>query len=626
MRGDGETGPGPSDSAAATRQRFHLVLIKPTRYGDDGYPVHWHKSPLPSNSLACLFGLACDARQAKVLGADVEIVITAIDESNDHVPVGRIAKRIAKDGGRGLIGLVGVQSNQYPRALDIGLEFRRLGIQVAIGGFHVSGCLAMLGQPTPELKVALDAGISLFAGEAESGRLEQVIKDAAAGRLQPIYDFSKDLPDLSGASLPIIPASMVARTLIDSSSFDLGRGCPFECSFCCIINVQGRKSRFRSADDLEAIVRRNVAEGVTRFFVTDDNLARNRNWEACFDRLIELRAKEGIELSLQIQVDTLCHRIPRFIDKAVAAGVDKVFIGLENINPDNLAAVKKRQNRITEYREMLLDWKRHPVVITCGYIVGFPNDTYDSIQGDIEILKRELPTDILYLTFLTPLPGSEDHKRQLEAGTWMDPDLNLYDLSHRVVHHPRMSDREWERAFRDAWRRFYTPDHVERVLRRAAALGSNKKLTTVNRLFFYGTLPRLHDHYTLDMGFYRRRWRHERRPGLPRENAVWFHLREAFERLRLFTLGYLEHGRMRRLALRIWADPKRREYVDTAITRAESAAAEQETLDLYKTRGGAEAVAKARGEAEMRARVAARGGKVREAADANQTASPAAIT
>ena len=71
-------------------------------------------------------------------------------------------------------------------------------------------------------------------------------------------------------------------------------------------------------------------------------------------RLIALREKDGTPLGLMIQVDTLCHRIPNFVEKAKQAGVTRVFIGLENINPDNLVAAKKRQNKITEYRKMLL--------------------------------------------------------------------------------------------------------------------------------------------------------------------------------------------------------------------------------------------------------------------------------
>ena len=106
----------------------------------------------------------------------------------------------------------------------------------------------------------------------------------------------------------------------------------------------------------------------------------------------------------------MCHRIPNFIGKATNAGVRRVFIGLESINPDNLLAAKKRQNRITEYRAMLQKWHEHGAITYAGYIIGFPGDTKESILRDIEILKRELPIDVLELFMLTPLPGSEDHK------------------------------------------------------------------------------------------------------------------------------------------------------------------------------------------------------------------------
>ena len=92
---------------------------------------------------------------------------------------------------------------------------------------------------------------------------------------------------------------------------------------------------------------------------------------------------------------TLCHRLPNFIAKCALAGVRWVFIGLENINPQNLAGAKKRQNRITEYRKMLQAWKAAGIVSMAGYILGFPHDTAESIRHDIEVIKRELPIDLL---------------------------------------------------------------------------------------------------------------------------------------------------------------------------------------------------------------------------------------
>jgi DNA repair photolyase len=544
--------------------RFQIYLIKPTRYHDDGYPLSWWRSIVPSNSLACLAGIVDDALERGALG-DIEADVYTIDEIHSRVDPKKIAKAIEKAGGRGFIGMVGVQSNQFPRCMDMAREFRAAGLPVSIGGFHVSGCLSMLKEMTPELVEAQELGISFFAGEAEDGRIDEVLRDAYAGELKPVYDWLKDTPNIAGAPIPFLPREQVEHNTNKFSSFDLGRGCPFECSFCTIINVQGRKSRFRTADDLEKIIRVNAAAGITRFVLTDDNFARNKNWEVFADRLIELREK-GFPVKLVIQVDTLAHRIPNFIDKCVKMGVDELFVGLENVNADNLEAAKKRQNRVEEYREMFLMWKKHPVFIICGYIIGFPNDSYESIQRDIGILKEELPIDAIYLNYLTPLPGSEDHKRQHEAGEWMDPDLNKYDLNHRVTHHAKMPDEEWERAYDAAHRAFYSFDHMERVMKRMVALGSNKKKMTLNRLVAYREAVRIGGVAKFESGYFRMRRRTQRRPGFPIENPLVFYPKYALLNIWNLWRVTLTWIRLKRMMRRALSDPDRLAYSDAAIT------------------------------------------------------------
>ena len=382
-----------------------------------------------------------------------------------------------------MVALVGVQSNQFPRALDIGRQFRKQGVTVAVGGFHVSGCIAMLPELPPDLKEAQALGMILYAGEGEN-RLAEFLKDVDSGKPKPVYNYLNDMPDMAAAAIPVLPRPVVTKVAGHYTSFDAGRGCPFQCSFCTIINVQGRKSRYRTPDDVEAIVRANAAQGVTRFFVTDDNFARNRNWEPILDRLIELRENQGFRIRLLLQVDTLCHRIPGFIEKAARAGCNAVFIGLENINPASLMGAKKRQNKIWEYREMLQMWRRAKVMTWAGYILGFPTDTPESIARDIDTIKRELPIDILEFFFLTPLPGSEDHKTLHLKGAWMEADMNNYDLEHVCANHAIMSADAWRGVYRDAWKRYYSDAHVETVLRRAVASGiSPRKITDAMTVF-----------------------------------------------------------------------------------------------------------------------------------------------
>jgi hypothetical protein len=381
----------------------------------------------------------------------------------------------------------------------------------------------MLPEMPQEMREAEALGISFFAGEAEHGRLDRVILDAWEGSLQPLYNYMSDLPSLEGEPAPILPREHVRRVPGQLSSLDLGRGCPYQYSFCTIINVQGRKSRFRSPDDLELAIRENYRQGNRRFFITDDNFARNRPWEPLFDRMIQLRVGEGLKIGFTIQVDTLCHRIPNFIEKAAQAGVRRVFIGLENINPDNVLAAKKRQNKITEYPAMLQKWREHGAITCAGYIIGFPGDTKASILRDIEIIKRELPLDVLEPFMLTPLPDSEDHKVLWQRGVWMDPDLNKYDLNNRVTHHPVMPDEDWDGAYREAWQSFYSLDHLRTILRRAAANRRGGPRTTLTTLLWFKLMTMFEAVHPLEGGAFRRKSRHDRRHGLPLESPFVFH-------------------------------------------------------------------------------------------------------
>jgi hypothetical protein len=591
------------DAAGGDASLFHFVMIKPTHYDDQGYPIQWFRSAIPSNTLACLNGLALDAQRRDVLGPGVEIRLHTYDETNRRVRPDRIIRAIRRAGGRALIGMVGVQSNQFPRAVDLARSFLAAGIPVCIGGFHISGCIAMLPEMPAEMREALAMGISFFAGEAEDGRLDAVLRDARNGSLAPIYNYMNDLPALAGRPPPLLPKKHVRRTTGTVSSIDLGRGCPYQCSFCTIINVQGRKSRVRSADDLEAAVRENYAQGIKRFFITDDNLSRNSGWESLFDRMIKMKVDEGMDIGFTIQVDTLCHKIPNFIEKATKGGARRVFIGLENINPENLIGAKKRQNKITEYREMLQKWREHGALTCAGYILGFPADTKASIVRDIEIIKRELPVDILEFFILTPLPGSEDHKILWQNGVWMDPDLNKYDTNHRVSHHGKMSDAEWEDAYSAAWEAYYTPEHVRTILRRVAANKLGRLDSVTSTLLWFKTMMSIEGVHPLEGGMLRQKFRRDRRQGLPLESPFIVYPRILLETIVKARRHWSVYRQFKAIQREVETAPDRWTYTDLAI--APPLDNEFEALDLYhETTGGEAAVARKHRDDAIRAGVA----------------------
>ncbi len=340
------------------------------------------------------------------------------------------------------------------------------------------------------------------------------------------------------------------------------------------------------------MIRANNGAGVKTYFITDDNFARNRNWEAILDRIIELREKHRLKIHLTIQVDTLCHKIARFVEKAARAGCKRVFIGLENINPDSLKGASKGQNRITEYRAMLQAWHKARVLTYAGYILGFPNDTPESIARDIKIIQRELPIDMLEFFMLTPLPGSKDHLDLYQRSAYLDPDLNRYDLEHVTADHPRMSGAEWQAIYDRAWSLYYSPEHNETLIKRAIGSGINPARLTSMIFTFYASheFEKVHP---LQCGAFRRKRRKDRRSDLPRENPMVFYPRRAVEIVRTYVPALRFLWQLTRLRHRLTKDPAMRQYRDLATTPLQNEL--DETLGLYEeTEGGRRVASQAR--------------------------------
>jgi radical SAM superfamily enzyme YgiQ (UPF0313 family) len=333
-------------------------------------------------------------------------------------------------------------------------------------------------------------------------------------------------------------------------------------------------------------VRANLAQGVRNFFITDDNLARNQCWEPIFDRLIAMRENEGLKFWIVAQVDTMAHKIRGFLEKAARAGVNRVFIGLENINPDSLKDARKGQNQIAEYRAMLQGWHRVGALTFAGYILGFPGDTPESIERDIRIIQRELPVDLLEFFILTPLPGSADHKRLHLAGVEMEHDMNRYDVVHVTTRHPKMTDGELLGIYRKAWDLYYSPRHVETVLRRAKAWGYDPH-NMMWKLISFHAPPAFENVHPLDGGILRRKYRRDRRPTMPLENPVSFYARHAWGTVCKYAGFATMYWRYRRILQRVQSD--NRPYTDLAMTPA--APDDIDTLELFATTAGGRAAA-----------------------------------
>jgi radical SAM superfamily enzyme YgiQ (UPF0313 family) len=497
----------PRDATPAVLCRtVRVYFIKPSKYDDRGRVAYFWKGVLPNNTLTVLAALNDSYNRFR--GDDGVYVETVIwDEQVDGpilpATIRAIQEKALEDGVEAVIGLAGVQTNQYPRGRDLALQFRRAGFTVLFGGFHVSGY--------PDSRTFLEScGITTVVGEAET-IWGDMLDDYLAGTLRPSYSVTEGIraktgggditvPLITEAQLPAISDPYLRRFASPSmTTVDTSRGCPFTCSYCSVKNVMGRTMRAR---DPEAVVRwiRDAGQrhGIDSLFIVDDDFFRSPSWEPILEGMAEYR-RQGNRLSFMMQVDaeaaafddlkpgetsssqrTKCER---FLRLAADAGCYSAFVGFETFNPQNLLAATKVQNLAKEhrrkkdenaaaealeavkekYRRVCRNWHRHGVAVHCGYMIGFPFDGPESGRQSAEWLL-DVGVDLASFFVVTPLPGTEDHDKAVREGTIADWDFNQYDSQHMVSHHPRMTREQVIQAYRDAYRTFYSTRNTLRAL------------------------------------------------------------------------------------------------------------------------------------------------------------------
>lgn len=540
-------------------KKFRIYLIKPSKYDDDGYVIRYWKGVLPTNTLACLYALTKDVQERGILGEDLEWEIDVIDDTVQSIPFKKIIRQSQRKDERTLVFLVGVQSNQVPRAEDIAIKLRQGGVDVLIGGFHVSGILATLPELSPELQELRDAGVTLVGGEAEGGHWEMILHDALENNLRPVYNFLDDRPDISDAPIPeILPEMMKRFALSHFGTIDCGRGCPFGCSFCTVINVQGRKMRFRNVDKLLVKIRENYHKyKITTYFFTDDNFCRNKNWEAITDGLIQMREEEKLPISFMMQIDTQSHKVPRFVEKTARAGCLQAFIGMESLNEENLAKVQKTQNKTSEYKELVDAFHSVGIMTHLAYIIGFPFDTVQSVRRDIEQLVSFGAGQTSFF-MMTPLPGAMDFKDALGRGMLRDADLNNYDCFHETHRHARMDSGEWLAVYEEAWQKFYSIENMKNILKN---VGREPYWGVLFNFIWYKNGFEVEGGHPMLHGFIRLKGRSERRSLYPVENR-WQYFKRRTKDIRFLIKGWW------RLALEleeVWLATRSRSLDDQKI-------------------------------------------------------------
>lgn len=383
----------------------------------------------------------------------------------------------AKKNDVGLVG-IGAMTRMIAKAYRVADAFRAAGIPVVMGGPHVT--------ELPDEPLGKDGGPrhadAVALGEADE-TWPRIVEDAANGQLKEVYaplgaDGKERKPNLS--NYPVIPwesldlrqFNMVPRVLKPLLSrislgwgtcrivpIESGRGCPYGCEFCTVTGFFGDSVRFRTnqsiVDELLNLKARAKQErGQIIVFFVDDNFAINIKRTKSLLRDI---IAAGAQLPWTAQISANLLRDQELVDLIADAGGRIIFIGMESIDPANLADVNKNFNKPHEYGAVLQRLAERNIFAITSFIIGMDNDTPGVADRILEHLKQ-WPAGLPVFGQLTPFPATPLYERLQKAGRLTRPKHWLEFAPYQMAHTPlKMSIEEAQLELQHAWEASYSP-------------------------------------------------------------------------------------------------------------------------------------------------------------------------
>src|SRR5215210_203739 len=416
--------------------------------------------------------------------------------------------KFCKDENIGLVG-IGAMTRMVARAYLVADSLRAAGIQVVMGGPHVTECadeaLGRNGGPRHADAVAL--------GEADE-TWPLIVEDAARGELKEVYQPERDAkgldrkpslqpyPVIPWETLPLDQFSLVPKPLrplmnrlgAGWGSFyvvpiETGRGCPYGCEFCTVTGFFGDSIRFRTNESvveelLRLKERARRERGQLAVFFIDDNLAINiKRTKQLLRDIIDA----GAQIPWVAQISANLLRDEELVDLIAASGGKWVFIGMESIDPANMADVNKNFSKPGEYGAVLERLARRNVYAITSFIFGMDNDT----AGVAERTVREIeswPPGLPVFGQLTPFPATPLYERLEKAGRLDRPKHWLEFAPFVMAHAPlRMTIEEARGETRRAWERSYSPERNRQAVESIKDHDLQYRIgMLVSRLFFRG--------------------------------------------------------------------------------------------------------------------------------------------
>jgi len=351
------------------------------------------------------------------------------------------------------------------KAYRMGKQLKALNIPVIMGGAH----------PTFLPDEALEYADFVIRGEGEHSLvelLEYMDKGVPALRdikglsyrdrdgekvHNPPRAFIEDLDSLPKPDFSLVHNWTPSNTYPVSTS----RGCPYDCSFCSVIGMFGRRYRFKCVEATLEELRYAVSVSKATKFIVDDNFAANK---IRAKEILKAMIAEKIKMRWSAQVRTDVAGDPELLRLMADSGCHTLFIGFESINPRTLEEYNKQQD-LEDIISCIRTVRYHGIHIHGMFFLGAETDDVETIHQTVAFAEN-LGIDTLQIVILTPLPGTPLFNDMMKSGRLLHTDWSKYDVQHAVFKPRLMSAATLQIETLKAMRRFYSWKYVFRHLAR----------------------------------------------------------------------------------------------------------------------------------------------------------------